>query len=676
MDDLDQKLVSLFPGKIVRKDLVLPLKGQLNVPTYVLEYLLGKYCSSSNTEVIDAGLRKVHEILTDNYVRPDQSELEKAKIKEFGRHKIIDKVKVKLVETDDKYWAELSNLQLDNINISDYLVNKYEKLLTGGIWAMVEIEYNRGLTHRGVNRPFNIIDLRPIQLAISTLGEVQEKRHFFTRDEWLDAVLRSIGIEPSNNELTHRIKMLLLARLIPLCENNFNFVELGPRGTGKSYVYREISPFSILISGGKTTVASLFVNIGTRKIGMVGLWDVIGFDEVAGMAFRDTSAIQILKDYMELGSFSRGREEIHAMASMVFNGNIDDVERALETSHLFITFPPEMQDTALLDRLHLFLPGWEVPKMKDEYFTQNYGFVVNYVSELLRELRSVTFAGTLDTYFDLGSHLNTRDARAVRKIVSGFIKLLHPDGGVSKEEVEEYLILGLEMRRRVKEQLRKIGGKEFWEVNFSYVDKDTNIEVDVDAPEIAKFRNRRIDLAEPRVGRIYGLAATGFGGSLLVLEVAAMRGSGRLKMTGGLRKTIKESIVTAYDYLRANYEKYGIAKDYFNAHDIHFQAVELAVPKEGPSAGITSATVLLSTATNRKIRSDMAMTGELTIHGEVYPVGAIDEKVTAAYENGIKLIVVSERNKKDVETLSEEIREKMQFVFAKDIDDVFDVAFT
>lgn len=675
MDALDKKLLSFFPSKVVRKDLLWPMKGQLNVPTYVLEYLLGKYCSSSDENVVREGLNEVRRILTRNYARPDQSELVKSMIKEKGSYRIIDKVKVRLVETEDKYWAELTNLQLNFVNIPDDIVIQNEKLMVGGIWSIVELCYDSNIIHRGVTRPFIITDLQPIQLAVSSLDEVKERRRYFTRDEWLDIILRSIGIEPGNRDFDFRKKLLFLSRLLPLAENNFNLVELGQRGTGKSYMYREISPFAILISGGKTTTASLFMHLGTGRVGLVGVWDVVGFDEVAGLAFKDAMAVPILKDYMELGSFSRGMEEIHANASLVFNGNINNIDKVLETSHLFSPFPPEMQDIALLDRIHFFHPGWELPKMKDEYLTGHYGFVVNYIAELLRELRKLSYINEVDKYYNLGPHLNTRDLRAVRKTISGFIKILHPDGNVSKKEIEEYLVFSLEMRRRVKEQLRKMSGKEYWAVDFSYIDKENEQEKYVDVPEIARLRSKKIELGEPRIGRVYGLGYTGFGGSLMVLEVASMRGKGRLKMTGGLKKTIKESIQTAYDYLRANYEKYGIEKNYFESYDIHFQAVELAMPKEGPSAGITSAAVLLSAATGKKVRSDIAMTGELTIHGEVYPVGGIEEKVTAAYENGLKVVIIPEKNQKDINELRDELREKIQFIFVSNIDEVFNAAF-
>jgi ATP-dependent Lon protease len=671
LDSLDVKLATNFPGRIVKKDLSRKLKGGTNVPTYVLEYLLGKYCASTDPKIVEEGLNYVKDTLYKHYCRPDENEKIKSFIKEKKTYRVIDKVKVRLVETENKYWAELTNLGIKYVNIDESDVRKYEKLLEGGIWAILDINYDEEIYYKKVNRPFVISRVKPIQSATIDIDDLKEKRKNFTRDEWLDIILRSIGMEPTNPDFDHRRKMLLISRLISMVENNFNFIELGPRGTGKSFVFREISPFAILLSGGKASVANLFMHMGTGRVGLVGYWDVIAFDEVAGIAFKDAYGVQIMKDYMELGSFSRGKEEIRAEASMVFNGNIDNVEEVIETSHLFTPFPPEMQDAALIDRYHFYLPGWEVPKLKEEYFTSHYGFITDYFSEILRELRKLNFMDVIDKYFKLGQHLNTRDAKAVRKTVSGLLKILHPDGNFTKDELEEYLVFAMEMRRRIKEQLKILNRQEYWAVDFSYIDNETKEEIRVETPELTRFKKRKIELGEPKVGRIYGLAYTGFGGSIIILEVVAMQGRAKLTMTGGLRTTIKESIRTAYDYLRANYEKYGIDRTYFPSHEIHFQAVEIAVPKEGPSAGITSATVLLSAAINRKIRSDVAMTGELTIHGEVLPVGGIIEKVNAAYENDIKTVIVPAKNKNDVEGLRREIKDRINFIFVNHIDEVF-----
>ena len=484
LDTLDEKLARRFPGRVVRKDLVRQTKTGFNVPIYVLEYLLGQYCSSTDPEVVTEGLEHVRNTLSRNYVRADESEKIKAITRSRGQHRIIDKVKATLDTDVDRFWAELTNMGVRNVLIDDALVQQYDKLLMGGIWALVDLKYDPDVQIRGVTRPFAIERLKPIQQATTDLEDFASGRAEFTRDEWLDLIMRSIGIESTHPDFTHRRKLLLLARLIPMVEANYNLVELGPRGTGKSFVYREISPYTILISGGQTTVPQLFINLGTGRIGLVGLWDVVAFDEVAGINFKTADAVQILKDYMESGSFSRGKEEVPADASIVFNGNIDgDIPTILKTSHLLYPMPPQMQDLALIDRLHFYLPGWELEKAKPDHFTSHYGFIVDYVTEVWRSQRKTSYVDVIEHHFNLGSHLNQRDVRAVRKTVSGYLKLLHPDGKFTRDEVVEYLELALEGRRRVKEQLKKMGGLEYWAVNFSYLDQETRQETFVPVPE-------------------------------------------------------------------------------------------------------------------------------------------------------------------------------------------------
>ena len=505
LDSMDIKLTQAFPGRVVRKDLVRNIKGGFNVPVYVLEYLLGKYCSTTDPQIIAEGLELTRQTLAQNFVRADESEKIKSITRERGTHKIIDKVRVRLLETEDKYWAELVNMGLGYVHVSERDVRQYDKLLGGGIWAIIDLRYDPEFQHRGQIRPFIIEQMKPIQQASTDIQSYRESRKLFSRDEWIDVLLRSIGIEPNNSDFTHRKKLLLLSRLIPLIESNFNLIELGPRATGKSFIYREISPYSILLSGGQTTVAQLFMNLSTGQVGLVGLWDTVAFDEVAGIRFKDTAAIQILKDYMESGSFSRGKEEIPAGASIVFNGNIDgDVHTLVKTTHLLSSLPEQMQDLALIDRIHFYLPGWEIDKLRPEYLSMHYGFIVDYFSEVLREARKTSFTDVVDRYFRFGSHLNQRDARAVRKTVSGLVKLLHPDGIVTKDEVEEYLTFALEMRRRVKEQLRKMGGFEYWAVNFSYIDIETMNESFVTVPEEG---GGGLIVAEPmRPGVVYTIA--------------------------------------------------------------------------------------------------------------------------------------------------------------------------
>jgi len=673
-DNLDRKLLSLFPGKVVRKDLIWPLKGQLNVPTYVLEYLLGKYCSSSDPKVIEAGLEEVKRILTENYVRPDQNELVKSKIREKGRYKIIDKVKVKLQETEDKYWAELTNLQLLNVNIHENIINKYEKLLGGGVWAIVDMSYRSDIFHHGLVRPFVIDELRPIELAIAGLEEIKENRQHFTREEWVDVLLRSIGFDPA--KFDKRLKMLLLCRLIPLVENNYNYVELGPRGTGKSYVYREISPYSILVSGGETTVPSLFVSmVGRGRIGLVGLWDVVAFDEVAGLEkLSNAAAVHILKDYMESGSFSRGKEVINANASLVFVGNIDfDIENIMRTSHLFIPFPEQMQDPAFIDRFHMYHPGWEIPKIHPAFFGNHYGFVVDYLAEALKELRATTYTTAIDKCFKLGKALTKRDEKAIRKTVSGLIKLIHPDGKFTKEELGEYLVLALEMRRRVREQLKKMGGVEYWNTNFTYIDIDTSKEEEVKVPEKTSIGPIRLP-SEPTIGEVIGLSVTQSFGALQRFEVVATEGTGRLIPLGSMMRVMKESLKAAYEYMSHNNKTLGIDSDFKKDYDIIVLATQMGIPKEGPSAGITILTAMISALVKKPVRNDIAMTGEITLFGKILPVGSVQQKLIAAAEAGIKKVYIPAANEKDIEMLPDEIKNKLEIKLVSEAQEVLNDA--
>jgi ATP-dependent Lon protease len=455
--ELNQKLREYFDGKIVRKDLTKKIKEGANVPVYVLEYLLGQYCSSDDEEVMD----NVKRILADNFVRPDEAQKILSVLRERGGYTVIDKLTVHLNIRDDRYEAEFSNLGLRGIPLLPEYVSKYDRLLCGGIWCVVQLEYEFIEEEKTIS-PIRIHKLTPIQMPHVDMNEIKSGRKAFTKDEWMTILLRSVGMEA--NKFSERAKWLLLARMIPLVENNFNMCELGPRSTGKSHVYKEISPNSILVSGGQTTVANLFYNMANKTVGLVGLWDCVAFDEVAGITFRDKDGVQIMKDYMASGSFARGKEEKAASASMVFVGNINQsVEALMKTSHLFDPFPDAMAyDTAFLDRMHCYIPGWEIPKYRPEFFTDDYGFITDFLSEFMREMRKEQFSDVLDKFFRLGTNLNQRDVIAVRKMVSGFTKLLYPDGVFEKEEISEILNVSLEMRRRVKEQLKKIGGMEFY----------------------------------------------------------------------------------------------------------------------------------------------------------------------------------------------------------------------
>ncbi|MBP9570093.1 MAG: protease Lon-related BREX system protein BrxL, partial [Aeromonadaceae bacterium] len=468
--DLDSLLNRHFKGKVVRKDLTKQLKEGANVPVYVLEYLLGMYCASDDDDVVRQGLENVKKILAENYVRPDEAEKVKSLIRERGSFKVIDKVGVKLNQKKDIYEAQLSNLGIKDAVIPSNIVKQNEKLLTGGIWCIVTLNY---FYEEGQKiSPFSVANLKPIQMPSMDMDELFAARGHFNTDQWLDVLVRSIGMEPTN--LKQRVKWHLLTRMIPFVENNYNVCELGPRGTGKSHVYKECSPNSLLVSGGQTTVANLFYNMSSRQVGLVGMWDVVAFDEVAGITFKDKDGVQIMKDYMASGSFSRGRDSIEAKASMVFVGNINQsVETLVKTSHLLAPFPEAMIDTAFFDRFHAYIPGWDIPKMRPEFFTNSYGLITDYLAEYMREMRKRSFSDAIDRFFKLGNNLNQRDVIAVRRTVSGLLKLLHPHGVFDKEDVRRCLTYALELRRRIKEQLKKLGGMEFFDVHFSYIDNES-----------------------------------------------------------------------------------------------------------------------------------------------------------------------------------------------------------
>lgn len=567
---IKDKLRQNFDGKIVRKDLTKKIKEGANVPVYVLEFLLGQYCSSDDDKVIEQGVQNVKHILADNFVRPDEAQKVLSRLRSRGSHTIIDMVTVRLDIKKDCFFAEFSNLGLANIPITDEYPEKYDRLLCGGIWCIVQLDYetegdnNFGIIDADGNTlqskqkkqkdisPISIRKLTPIQMPHIDIEDLKRGRQAFTKEEWLDVMLRSIGMEP--DELTYREKWLLLTRMIPLVENNFNLCELGPRSTGKSHLYKEISPNSILVSGGQTTVANLFYNMGRKTVGLVGLWDCVAFDEVAGIRFKDKDGVQIMKDYMASGSFARGKEEKAASASMVFVGNINQsVDVLLKTSSLFDPFPPEMgTDTAFLDRIHCYLPGWEIPKFRPEHFTNDYGFISDYLAEFIRELRKTQYGDAIDHYFRLGKNLNQRDTIAVRRMADGYLKLLYPDGSFTKEEVEEVLRISLEMRRRVKEQLKKLGGMEFYDVNFSYIDNETFEEHYVSVPEQGGGKLIPEGMCNP--GQIYTVSQ-GKSGMLGVfrLESQMLPGNGKFERTGiGSDRDAKESTNTAFNFLKAN----------------------------------------------------------------------------------------------------------------------------
>ncbi len=659
--DLNSKLNDQFAGKIVRKDLTKMIKEGANVPVYVLEYLLGMYCATTDEEGIKSGIESVKRILAENYVRPDESEKVKSKVRELGNYTVIDKVTVALNERKDVYEAEFSNLGIRNIAVSPNYVKEYEKLLCGGIWCIVKLDYFYDEEIKGVS-PFNIVKITPIQMPNLDLEEIFQGRKAFTTEEWIDVLLRSVGMEPT--QFKDKVKWHLLARMIPLVENNYNVCELGPRGTGKSHIYKEISPNSILVSGGQTTVANLFYNMSSRQIGLVGLWDTVAFDEVAGITFKDKDGIQIMKDYMASGSFARGKEEKQASASMVFVGNINQsIEVLLKTSHLFDPFPEAMAyDAAFFDRMHYYIPGWEIPKMRPEYFTNEYGLITDYVSEFMREMRKRSFSDSIDKYFKIGNNLNQRDVIAVRKTVSGLVKLIYPDGIYEKADIEEILKYALEGRRRVKEQLKKIGGMEFYDVHFSYIDNETLEEKFVSVPEQGGSKLIPEGMGKP--GHVYtvGHGDTGMLG-VYKIELEVVSGSGKLEKTGlGGARDVKESIATAFNYFKANKKNISgsisVENNDFLMHVQDCQGVGMT-----DELSLTALIALCSGVLKKPAQGQMVILGTMSIGGTIIKVEELANTMQACLDAGGKKLLLPMSSAADISTVPSELFSKFQISF-------------
>ena len=659
--DLNALLNEHFAGKIVRKDLTKLVKEGANVPVFVLEYLLGNYCASQDEVVVREGLQTVKRILTDNFVRPDEAEKIKSLIREKGTYKVIDKVTVQLNEKRDCYEAQFLSLGIKGVVVPTATVKLYEKLLVGGIWALVTLEYFFEEGQKG--SPFSVRALKPIQMPNMDMDELREGRRQFTAKQWLDVLMRSSGMEPVN--LEQRVKWHLLARMIPFVENNYNVCELGPKGSGKSHIYKEVSPNSILVSGGQTTVANLFYNMARRQIGLVGVWDVVAFDEVAGIHFKDHDGVQIMKDYMASGSFVRGRDSLNASASMVFIGNIDNVKALLKTSHLLSPFPDAMIDSAFFDRFHAYIPGWEIPKMRPEYFTDQYGFIVDYLAEFFREMRKANFGDAINKYFRLGRDLNQRDTIAVRRTVSGLLKLLYPHEDYDKEAVRECLEYALECRRRMKEQLKRIGGMEFYDVHLSYIDLETSEEKIIRVLEQGGDSLIPDDPLNP--GSLYTVAR-GSGGHLGLyrLETQVTAGNGQLKLSGlGSNMAAKESVKVGFDYFRANANQVQ-ASVKPGDHDYHLHVVE--AHNTGPSTMLTlSAYVALCSALiGKALEPQQVVLGSMSLGGNVVPVENLAESLQVAADAGAKRLLLPMASVGDIPSIPGELFAKFQTGFYAD----------
>ena len=663
MPELDRKAASVFAGKVVRKDLVRKVKVGANVPVFVLEYLLGKYCATADPTAIEAGLRVVNKTLSENFVRLDEANAIQSKVRDKGKYSLIDKIKVRYLSENDKHWAELVNFSHKNVHIPEHYLRDYDRLLMGGVWAQMEIRHQYDEEQKGKRSPFWIDSLKPIQVASFDLDEYRRCRNEFTTEEWIDLLLRSIGMEPSHFE--RRLKLLFLSRLIPLCEHNYNLVELGPRGTGKSYAYQELSPYSILMTG-PTTVANLFYNMTSGKIGLVGIWDAVAFDEVADLQKMPKEVVTTLKTYCESGSFARGKESLSGLASIALFGNTNQpIDVMVRSSHLFIPMPDVIrEDMAFLDRMHFYLPGWEIPKMRVEFFTDHYGFIVDYLAEALRHLRKHNFTEVIDRHFSLGSHLNARDVKAVRKTVSGLIKIVYPNSEVSGEDLSELVEIGLEGRRRVKEQLKKMGSFEYHQTSFSYIDNDTREERFVGVPEQGGTNSISLDPLAP--GSLYTASVDDHAKvGLYRLEVGTSSGTGKLKIAGGVEGMMKESINRAFAYLNGHKVAMGIGRQ-LDTMDFHVEAIDLLANRVPCECGIALAVAIYSAIRRQPVLAGLLILGDLSIQGNIKSVRSLVEPLQIGMENGARRALIPLENKRNFFEVPGEIIERVDPSFFSD----------
>ena len=662
LDELDQIANEVFPGLVVRKDLLRRMRNAFGVPAFVIEFLLGKYCSSTDEQTINEGLEFVRETLSAKYVKPDEREAVKSAIKQHTTYEVIDKISVELVETHDKYWARLANLNLEYVNIDEGQVQQHDRLLMGGIWAEISLRYDESFIFKNQNRPFFVDAIRPIQLSSRNIEQFVEGRKRFTRDQWLDLLLRSMGYEANHPYFTARRKLLYMLRLVPFVEKNFNLVELGPRGTGKSFVYQQMSPYCHLISGGQTTTAQMFVNLASGQRGLVCLWDVVAFDEAAGIRFTDKTGLNIMKGYMEDGIFSRGRDVITAEGAIVFVGNLDgDIETLVRTSNLFYPMPKEM-DTAFFDRIHAYIPGWEFQKTRDDVYTNHFGLVTDYLAEVFKEVRKSSYSDYAERHFRFGPHVGGRDQKAIRKIVSGLLKLLHPDGQVTREELKEYLTYAMEMRRRVKEQLKKMGGLEYWDTSFSFVDRESSEETFVVVPEMGG--GTAIAEGSQPPGSVYTIGSDVADRrlALFLLQSQMNAGSGRIVTLGNLSNKMKEAVKTADAHLKANLHNLGIDRD-LKSYDFTIQAINLNQAKEGAETSVAFFLSMVSAILGKPLLERTVVLGEMSVQGMLLKVNALPERMQFAVESGAKRILIPSENKRDLADVPDAILTAIQWQF-------------
>lgn len=671
LDELDRKAANLFEGYIVRKDLVRTFARQFPVPTYVVEFMLGRYCASTDPDEIEEGLEIVQRQLASRTVRAGEEELFKARAYKDGSARLIDIVSVRFVEGHG-YLATLPSLNLNRVRIADSLVDDNERLLTGGFYAEVTLEYDSVIAEEKGNA-FGISNLRPIQMSKRDVLEVMSAaREGFASDEWRDFLLRSIGLEPEN--LDQRAKDAVMLRMVPFVERNYNLVELGPRGTGKSHLFQQVSPYAHLISGGKATVAKMFVNNATGQRGLVCQYDVVCFDEVSGISFDTKEGVNIMKGYMESGEFSRGKESIRADGSLVFVGNFDvDVEHQQRVGHLFGPLPPEMRDdTAWMDRVHCYLPGWDIPKMNRELTTDHFGLVSDFFSECMSRLRFESRVATMQGRVHLGGALSGRDTNAVNKTVSGLLKLMYPnaESEVSEEDLEWALRLALEVRRRVKEQQKRIGSAEFRNTHFSYILGDDGVEKFVATPELRSDNEIGDDPLEP--GQVWSISEGGTGiddnAGLYRIEVNDGPGSGVRILNNPAPPAFRESLRYAEQNLYARAIQLVGDRDP-RAHEFSVQLRAFDAARKGSQLGVAALIAMCSSLLKKSVKGGLVIIGEINLGGSIEPVSNAVNIAELAVEKGASVLLMPVNARRQLYDLSDDMATKIDIQFYQDARD-------
>lgn len=673
---MNTKLKDIFKGKVVNKAHTINT-GVDEFPRYVLEYLIDNYCSE---ETFHEDMEKVVRRLKETFVYGAEAEKIRHYIRENRKHSVIASLEVRLVETEDKYWASISAINESFVNIPENIVRQYPMLLSGGMWGTIDLTYDETEIHNKKIRPFKVTSFTPFQVSVINIDEFIQKRSEFSSDEWLDILLNSCGLNPER--MNRRQKLLYLCRCVPLVETNINMIELAPRETGKTYLYRNISYYAHVLSGGKATPAQLFINLNSGKIGEVGTRDAVVFDEIANTDFTDPKAfVSIMQGYMQDAKFSRGKKEMLAFASLVFVGNLD-VQGNLPHEkyyHLFEPLPDFLQVIAFLDRIHAYLPGWEIPKLAPSSYSSDYGFITDYFCEIMHEMRRMDVVGSLKNRFELVDHATTsqglsgRDHRAIMKTTSGLIKMLYPNGQISDDELAEVLELSCELRQRVREQLHLIAPGEYDKVKIGAQIKPSGKSIVPSLPD--SDRVQKVTLPQvPSIGEVVGLAVSGDHGCILLFEMQATKGSGRIVPLGSIQRVMRESIEAAAQYIRAKYAELGISSEWRDNFDVAVLATFMGIPKEGPSAGITIVTGIVSALKGVPVRNDVALTGEITIMGKVLPVGGIQQKIRAAFDAGIKEVLIPEDNLKEAQGMPDYILAALQITPVNSIGEVLSKA--